>query len=303
MIGLKNKDKKKTRYSNIYPNRYAFVYIGPATILMIGMCLFPVLVLFYNSFTDFSLLRPMTRFIGFRNFERILFRNPDYLQSLGRTVIYASCTVTLQIIIGFSLVLIFQVRMPFRKTTRSIMILPMVASPIAVSFLWTIMLHPTSGVVNYLLEMMHLPTSLWISSSKTALASVIMVDVWKNTPYVFLIFSSAMTAMPHDLFEAAVVDGASFWQMIHRILLPLLKPVFTVVLMLKLVDGLKAFDLLYSMTSGGPVTATQTVNVMIYKSAFVRYEMGLASAQAVILYIIIFAVATFIVRIGGMNFD
>ena len=112
-----------------------------------------------------------------------------------------------------------------------------------------------------------------------------------------------MTAMPHDLFEAAVVDGASFWQMIHRILLPLLKPVFTVVLMLKLVDGLKAFDLLYSMTSGGPVTATQTVNVMIYKSAFVRYEMGLASAQAVILYIIIFAVATFIVRIGGMNFD
>lgn len=183
------------------------------------------------------------------------------------------------------------------------MILPMVASPIAVSFLWTIMLHPTSGVVNYLLEMMHLPTSLWISSSKTALASVIMVDVWKNTPYVFLIFSSAMTAMPHDLFEAAVVDGASFWQMIHRILLPLLKPVFTVVLMLKLVDGLKAFDLLYSMTSGGPVTATQTVNVMIYKSAFVRYEMGLASAQAVILYIIIFAVATFIVRIGGMNFD
>ena len=91
--------------------------------------------------------------------------------------------------------------------------------------------------------------------------------------------------------------------MIHRILLPLLHAVFTFLLMLKRVDGLKAFDLLYSMTSGGPVTATQTVNVMIYKSAFVRYEMGLASAQAVILYIIIFAVATFIVRIGGMNFD
>ena len=303
MIGLQKKDKKKVRYSNIYPNHYALVYLGPATLLMIGMCLFPVLVLFYNAFTDFSLLRPMTRFVGFRNFERILLKNPDYLQSLGRTVIYASCTVTLQIIIGFFLALIFQVRMPFRRTTRSIMILPMVASPIAVSFLWTIMLHPTSGVVNYLLQLVNLPTSLWISSSKTALASVIMVDVWKNTPYVFLIFSSAMTAMPHDLFEASVVDGASFVQTIRHILLPLLKPVFTVVLMLKLVDGLKAFDLLYSMTSGGPITATQTVNVMIYKSAFVRYEMGLASAQAVILYIIIFTVATFIVRVGGMNFD
>lgn len=290
------------RMNPIYPNHYAYIYIMPAVVLMILMCVFPVGVLIWNSFTNYSLIEPDTQFVGLKNYIRIL-QTIDFYKALGRSLVYSLGTVTCQIVGGFILALLYQVQFRGKKLLRSIMLIPMVAAPVAIAFLWSIIFNPSTGILNYLLGLIGIPPQMWTSAVDTALPSIILVDVWQNTPFVFLIFSSAMVAMPEDVFEAAIVDGADFLQSLKYILIPLMRPVFVTVLLLRTVDSLKAFDLIYTLTAGGPGTATQTINILVYLKGFSYFEMGEASAMAFIMYIIIFIVAGFIIKKGNIGFN
>lgn len=294
--------QKERRMNPIYPNKYAWIYVMPAVMLMISMCLFPVFVLIWNSMTDFSLIKPDTHFVGLKNYVEIL-KTPDFYKALGRSVLYSAGTVTVQMIGGFILAILYQVRFRGKKLLRSVMLIPMVAAPVAIAFLWSIIFNPSMGVLNYLLSLIGIPPQMWTSSTTMALPSIIMVDIWQNTPFVFLIFSSGMAAMPDETFEAAIVDGAGFLQTIRYILIPLMKPVFVTVLLLRTVDSLKAFDLIYTLTSGGPGTSTQTINMLVYLRGFSYFKMGEASAMAFIMYIFIFIIAGTIVRKGKIGFN
>lgn len=292
--------KGRWRGNNIYPNRYAFIYIVPAVVIMLCLCLFPVLVLIYNSFTDLTLVSQDTSFVGLKNFTTIL-SGPDFYRQFGRTLWFVAAAVGAELVLGFFLAMLFQVAIPFKRVGRTLMILPMVATPVAMSFLWSIMFNPKLGVLNYLLGLAGIPAQLWASAPETALWSIILVDVWMNTPFVFLIFSAGMAALPQDPFEAAIVDGAGFWQTVRHVLLPTIKPVFTVVLMFRVIDSFKVFDLIYALTGGGPGVSTETVNLAVYFKAFKYYRMGEASALALIMYIFVFALSVVIVKRGQLT--
>ena len=292
----------RSRGNNIYPNGYAYLYILPAIVLMLCMCLFPVFVLIYNSFTDYALIRPAVNFVGFENYISF-FKSSSALTSVKTTLIYVAVAVTVELILGFVLALLFQVRMPFKKLGRTIMVLPMVATPVAMCYLWSFMFNPKLGILNYLLSLIGIPSQPWVSSPETALWSILMVDAWMYTPFVFLIFSSAMASLGQDYFEAAIVDGAGFMQMLRYIMAPLLKPVLTIVLLFRLIDAFKVFDLIFVLTAGGPGTSTTTMNILIYQNAFNYYRMGYASAIAVVMYLFILALSFVLVKKGGLDFN
>lgn len=302
MKHLTSKPKGHDPTNNIYPNRYLYLYLSPAVILLVSLCLFPLFVLIYNAFTDMSLVKPTTHFVGLENFRQLL-TSPDFWRRAKTTAIYVVSAVSVEMVLGFIIALLFQIRLWQKRILRMLIILPMVAAPVAMCFLWSIMYNPKMGILNYLLSLLHIPAQMWASSPKTALFSVLLVEVWMNTPFVFLLLSSGMTALPHELFEAAMVDGADFWQLLRKILLPLLSPVITIAFLFRLMDAFKVFDIIYVLTGGGPGTATETINISIYQTAFQYSRIGPASAQALVLYVFIFFMSYFIVKRGNVGFN
>lgn len=300
----KNALKRSENYhaNNIYPNKYLYYYLTPAVVMLVALCAFPLLVLIYNSFTDMSMVKPVTNFVGLRNFRKLL-TNPDFWNRFVTTMKYVVSAVVIEMVLGFTIALLFQIKLRAKKILRLIIIIPMVAAPVAMCFLWTIMFNPKMGVLNYLLSLINIPPQMWTSSPDTALFSVILVEIWMNTPFVFLLVSSGMTALPQELFEAAVMDGAGFWQMLRKMLLPLLSPVLSIAFLFRLQDSFKVFDIIYVLTGGGPGTATETMNISIYKTAFQYSRIGSASAQALLLYIFVFAMSYFIIKRGNIGFD
>lgn len=288
--------------NNIYPNRYLYIYIGPSVLLLVGLCLFPLLVLIYNSFTDLSLISKETHFVGFDNFVNLV-TSAAFWNNFKTTLVYVFFAVSLEMILGFILALLFQIKLPFKRVFRTLIILPMVTAPVAMSFLWSIIYNPKMGILNYLLSLLNLPPQLWASDPKTALFSIILVDIWMNTPFVFLILASGMAALPNDLFEAGMVDGMNFFQGMRKILYPLLSPVIFITFLFRLVDTFKVFDLIFVLTGGGPGTATETVNISIYKTAFHYSKIGPASAQALLLYVLVFIMSIYIVKRGNISFS
>lgn len=301
MSTIKRNGFIRSRGNNIYPNWYAYLYIVPAVIAMICMCIFPVIVLFYNSFTNYSLIRPTTNFIGFANYVE-LFSSYKFYDACVITLKYVAIAVACEMVLGFIFALLFQVRFPIKKIARTVIVLPMVATPIAMCYLWSFMFNPKMGILNYLLSLVGIPAQLWAADPSTALASILMIDIWMQTPFVFLIFSSGMSALAQDYFEAALVDGASFWQMLRNILFPLIKPIITIVLMFRLIDAFKVFDLIFTITAGGPGRATTTLNILIYLNAFDYNRMGYASALAVIMWMFIMMLSVVLVKKGGLDF-
>lgn len=300
----KNALKRSENYhaNNIYPNKYLYYYLTPAVVMLVALCAFPLLVLIYNSFTDMSMVKPVTNFVGLRNFRKLL-TNPDFWNRFVTTMKYVVSAVVIEMVLGFAIALLFQIKLRAKKLLRLIIIIPMVAAPVAMCFLWTIMFNPKMGVLNYLLSLVNISPQMWTSSPDTALFSVILVEIWMNTPFVFLLVSSGMTALPQELFEAAVMDGAGFWQMLRKMLLPLLSPVLSIAFLFRLQDSFKVFDIIYVLTGGGPGTATETMNISIYKTAFQYSRIGSASAQALLLYIFVFAMSYFIIKRGNIGFD
>ncbi|MBQ8217861.1 MAG: sugar ABC transporter permease [Oscillospiraceae bacterium] len=300
----KNALKRSENYhaNNIYPNKYLYYYLTPAVVMLVALCAFPLLVLIYNSFTDMSMVKPVTNFVGLRNFRKLL-TNPDFWNRFVTTMKYVVSAVVIEMVLGFTIALLFQIKLRAKKLLRLIIIIPMVAAPVAMCFLWTIMFNPKMGILNYLLSLINIPPQMWTSSPDTALFSVILVEIWMNTPFVFLLVSSGMTALPQELFEAAVMDGAGFWQMLRKMLLPLLSPVLSIAFLFRLQDSFKVFDIIYVLTGGGPGTATETMNISIYKTAFQYSRIGSASAQALLLYIFVFAMSYFIIKRGNIGFD
>ena len=271
-------------------------------VMLVALCAFPLLVLIYNSFTDMSMVKPVTNFVGLRNFRKLL-TNPDFWNRFVTTMKYVVSAVVIEMVLGFAIALLFQIKLRAKKLLRLIIIIPMVAAPVAMCFLWTIMFNPKMGVLNYLLSLVNISPQMWTSSPDTALFSVILVEIWMNTPFVFLLVSSGMTALPQELFEAAVMDGAGFWQMLRKMLLPLLSPVLSIAFLFRLQDSFKVFDIISVLTGGGPGTATETLNISIYKTAFQYSRIGSASAQALLLYIFVFAMSYFIIKRGNIGFD
>ena len=269
------------------------IFIMPIMLFILGMVVFPLCYTLYLSFTQWSMgVRPPL-FIGFENYKHLL-TDERFWNAAGRTLYLAVGSVLIQIILGLALAVFLNREFSGKNFAKTLFLLPMIATPVAIGMVWLLIYEPTLGVANYLLRQIGLEPVLWLITKEAVLNSIILIEVWQWMPMVTLIILAGLSGLPSDPYESAIVDGANRFQIFSRITLPLIAPTVVVVALLRLIDSLKTFDLIYSMTQGGPLFASETLNLYIYTMTFGYFRMGMGSAL-VFLFIVIIAMVTSVV--------
>ena len=263
--------------------RIKYVFVLPALIFVLVMMVFPILYTLRLSFSQWSMgsLTP-PRWIGLRNFTSLLVQDRRFWPAVGRTFAFTIIAVVIETVLGVAIALILNRDMRGKNVIKTLFLLPMVATPVAVGMVWLLMYEPSIGVINYFLKLLGLPQGLWLASPAQALGSLILVDVWQWTPMITLIVLAGLAALPSEPYEAALVDGASTLQSIRLITLPLLQPTILAAMTLRAIDAFKTYDIIYTMTQGGPGYATETLNIYSFVLGFQYFQMGKASAQLII---------------------
>jgi multiple sugar transport system permease protein len=257
----------------------------PALLVVLAVIVFPWIFTLWMSLNDWQIGQSQA-FVGLQNFAGLL-RDERFLGSIGRTIYYTVLAVVVPVVLGVLSALVFHQRFPWRGLLRGIFILPMMATPVAVALVWTMMFHPQMGVLNYLLSLIGLPPSLWVYAPETVIPSLVLVDVWHWTPLIMLIMLGGLSALPTEPFESARIDGASSWQMFREITFPLVLPFLMVAVIIRTIDALKTFDTIFVISQGGPGTASETINIYLYLQAFAFYKIGHASAVVVVFFALI----------------
>jgi len=275
--------------------RAAFLLLIPVFALYIIFVVAPALTTAYLSFTQFSGFGNPT-WVGLENFQRVI-NDSQTQKTLFNTLYFTVGTVFLSIISALFLAVLLNQPLKGRAIFRSIIYLPVVAPMLAVAFVWKFMLDPSpSGLNNYLTNLFGLGAQQWLSNTRLAMPSVILVSVWKALGYKMVIFLAGLQGIPEQLYEAAEIDGANFFQKFLYITIPLLKPVTTFVFITSTINAFQAFEQIYGMTSGGPANSTYTLAYLIYVKGFRSLKFGEASALAVILVFIVFIFSMLYIR-------
>jgi multiple sugar transport system permease protein len=275
------------RGRNYARNYWPFLF--PAGVIVAAVIVFPWLFTLYMSVHDWHIGSP-TNFVGAANYARLL-TDDRFQWSILRTLYFTALAVFFPVVIGVFAAVCFQQNFRFRGVARTIFIMPMMATPVAVALVWTMMFHPQLGVLNYLLTSIGLPPFTWVYDASTVIPTLVMVETWQWTPLVMLIVLGGLASLPQDPYEAAKLDGASAWQSFWHISLPLVWPHIIVALVIRTIDALKAFDTIFVISNGGPGTASETMNLLLYLEAFSFYDMGYASAIVVVFFVIILMVS------------
>ncbi len=265
----------------------ALVLLAPSVLYLFIMTIYPTFYSLWLAFHNYVLYRPDAEsFAGFENFT-YLFQDQVFKQSFWITVAFATVTVTLEFVLGLAIAVLLDRKMAAIGLLRTLIIVPVLISPVGVGMTFRYILAPSYGLLNYLLAKLGLPTGDWIVSTTWALPAVMLVDVWQWTPFVILILLSGMQSVSEEITEAAELDGLSEWQKLWRIVLPMIKPIILVVLLIRLIDAIRSFDLIFSLTWGGPGTSTELLSIFSYVTGFKSGDMGTASAIAWIVVVFV----------------
>ena len=273
-------------------SRLKWLFVGPGIVWVLAFTIFPLLYSLRLSFYKARLGRPET-FAGLDNYRRA-FNDYRFWDTLEVTLLFVVASVTLTVLLGLGLALLFHRPMRGQRFFRSIFILPLFVAPIALGYLGLTIFHEEVGAVNTVLRAMgaiNLPA--WFSDVWLARLAIILVDVWQWTPFCFLVLLAGLQALPEEIYEAAVLDTASGWDTFRFITFPLLLPVLFTVTILRLVEAFKVLDIPFSMTSGGPGAATQTYSFYIYLTGLRNFNQGYASALAYLLLFLMVFIAFF----------
>jgi multiple sugar transport system permease protein len=260
-------------------------FLLPALVLIFAVIVFPWLFTIWMSTQDWRIAQTQT-FAGLSNYTNLL-TDQRFLESIGHTIYFTTLAVVLPVLLGVASALVFHQRFPWRGVLRAVFIMPMMATPVAVALIWTMMFHPQLGVLNYLLSLAGIPPQMWVYDQSTVIPSLVLVEVWHWTPLVMLIVLGGLASLPSEPYESAVIDGASQWQMFRHITFPMVLPFIMVAVVIRTIDALKAFDTIFVITQGGPGTASETINIYLYLQAFAFYNIGHASAVVVVFFVLI----------------
>jgi multiple sugar transport system permease protein len=275
--------------------RNYYLFIAPALVVVGAVIVFPWLFTLWMSAFDWK-IGSAAHFVGFGNYATLA-TNQRFLESILHTFYFTALAVAAPLVLGTAAAMIFHREFPFRGVLRGVFIMPMMATPVAVALVWTMMFHPQQGVLNYLLSLAGLPPSLWVYSPTLVIPSLVLVEVWHWTPLVMLIVLGGLAALPTEPYESARLDGATEWQLFRYITLPLVAPFIVVAAVIRTIDALKTFDTIYVITGGGPGTASETINLYLYLQAFAFYNIGTASAVVVVFFVIVLALALLLLHV------
>lgn len=257
--------------------------------ILLGIIIFrfwPMIKAFYMSLYEYNLLGEKSSFVGLQNFLE-LFQDSTFLNSLKVSFLYGIMRIPVQV--ALALLLALYVNRKFRGVTfiRTLVFVPVVTSLVAVSVIWNLMYHPTYGIINSILHVLGLPAQEFLINKKLALPSVVTSVIWKDVGFSMIIFLAGLQSIPSNLYEAAEVDGASYWQKFRYVTLPLLRQTTLYVAVITTIFTFQDFAPIYVMTQGGPMEATKNLIFYIYENAFVYMRMGYANALSVIFFVIL----------------
>lgn len=267
-----------------------WLFAAPAMTFVAALIIFPIAWTVYLSLTDAEgSVRADSEFIGFANYLEVLTDTERFWPAVGRTVAFTGVVLIAEVLLGMAVALLLW--RPFRgeKWVRVAILLPLVATPVAVGMMWRLIFDPNIGLANTMLGWVGIAPQPWLAGQHTALPTTMFIDVWQWTPMVVLILLAGLTSLSEEPIEAALIDGASSWQRFRFIILPLMMPTVIVAILLRGIDALKTFDILYATKGkgGGSFHEVETLNVYAYGLSFDYNEYGLSSTVLIIFFLII----------------
>ncbi|HEV7167990.1 MAG TPA: sugar ABC transporter permease [Micrococcaceae bacterium] len=279
-------------YSDWANNHRKWLFAAPAMIFVGLLIAFPLAWTLYLSLTDaHGSVRAASKFVGLANYLQVLGDTDRFWPATGRTFAFTLGALAVEMVLGMGIALLLW--RPFRgeKWVRVAILMPLVATPVAVGMMWRLIFDPNIGFANQLLNFLGLPSQPWLSGTDTALPTLIFVDIWQWTPMVVLILLAGLTSLSEEPDEAARIDGANAWQRFWYVTLPLVMPTVVVAVLLRSIDALKTFDILYATKGkgGGSFNEVETLNVYAYGLSFDYNKYGVASAVLIIFFLIIVA--------------
>lgn len=273
-----------------------YLFLLPNLIGFLLFSLLPIIATFGLTLTDWNLLGKWN-FVGLDNFRKLA-TDDLFWQTARNTVVYTLGAVPIGVFIAFWLALLLNRKMRGVVFFRTVFFLPHVTLTVAIAIVWSWIYHPELGLINYLLGLIGIDGPRWLQSTTWAMPAIIVMSNWKGIGYAMLVFLAGLQAIPQDLHEAATIDGASWFQRLRHITVPLLTPTTFFILVTSFIGAMQAFDQFYVMTQGGPAYATTTLVMYIFQNGFQFFQMGYAAAIAVVLFAVIFAITALQWRFG-----
>ena len=289
--------KRKLRAGEL--GKYFVIFILPALIIYLLFSITPFLYTIYYSFTDYTDMNPINlHFVGLKNYIKVL-QTPVMLAAIKNSVIYAILLTGFQTLLGLPLAFVLNQKLKSRNLLRAVLFFPAVFSSLIIGYLWNFIMSSSDfGLINNILHQLGLGT-LNFFTSKNALYSVILTQIWQWTGWAMVIFLANLQSISPDLYEAAEIDGANGLKKFMYVTLPLMCPSVKIVIVTGLIGGMKVFDIIYSMTSGGPGDATQTVMTVMMKKGISEGFYSTGSAFGVCFFIIVLAISAIVTKLMG----
>lgn len=274
-----------------------YLFLAPSLIVTVAIMLYPLVFSLRTSFESYQLARPDEReFIGLENYFWTV-QSPNFLNSISVTLVFTLVAVTLEFLLGLALALLVNREFRGQGIVRTVLMLPLFLTPSVVGLLFVRLYYPGDGLVPLFLSLFGLDHNFpLLGTRSTALPAIILMDVWRTTPFMFLVLLAGLQSLPHEVLEAAQIDGASPWQTLKSITLPLLMPLILVALTIRGMDAFREFDTFMLLTGGGPGQATEVISMMAYILAFRAYDIGRASAVSWVILILVLGFSIFFVK-------
>lgn len=274
---------------------FLLISLLPAVLILGG---FIILFLwgFYQSLTDFRFGRTKVDFEGLKNYA-YLFKRGRFWDSIYATVTFAFSAVICVALLGLFFAKLFNSGALLAKWCRPVILLPLVLPPLSVALMWTTMMNPETGVLNYFLSFVGIENFPWTSKAETAMFAVVFIDVWTFTPFFALIIFAGLRGIPPEIIEGARVHGAKAWGIFWRIELPMVLPYVVLASLFRLIDSLNQFDIIFGTTQGGPGNATDVLSVSAYFTAFQNLNFGRGAAVMVVNWLLVLVCAMIVVRL------
>jgi len=266
-------------------------------ILTLALVVFiPLIFSFVVSFYRYTFINPdFNQFVFFNNFINA-FRDQYFWNAMKVTFLFVGLVVPLEFIVGYSIALLLNREIKFKTVFYTILTIPMVMSPVVVGLIWKMLLHPELGIVNYFMSVLGLPYINWLGSPKTAIVTLVLVDIWHQVSFMILILLAGLSSLPKEPFEAAIIDGANGLQILLYVTTSLMKPIITVAVLMRLILAFRTYDLIYIITKGGPGISTDIISYYIYKKTFMGMDLSQASAVSYLLMLVVMVIVVILFR-------
>ncbi len=280
-------------YVNRRNRTIAGVFLLPTVAVLFLTTIYPMLYALYLSFRNYDLAKPFIPriFVGLANFQEVLTSGP-FMHSMWITFKLMAVTLTFQFVIGVGLALLVTQRLPGMAAIRTLLLIPMMISPVIVGLVWLFIYFPELGYLNYFIGLIGINPIPWITSTQWALTAIAIADIWQWTPFVMMGTAAALQSLSPEPYEAALIDGNSRIDVFLYVTLPQLKPVLISLLFLRAIDAFKIYDIIFVLTKGGPGDATETIALYIYRQSFTFWRMGVGAAASFVSLIIISVLIT-----------